>query len=55
MIWGEAKEKHTWPRQTFLSASPKIAFVVALVVLGIYVPPVVNGLIQQVAASVEGP
>ncbi len=55
MIWGETKEKHIWPRQTFLSASPKIAFVVALVVLGIYVPPVVNGLIQRVAASVEGP
>ncbi len=55
MIWGEPKEKHKWPRQTFLSMSPKIIFVVALVVLGIYVPPVVNGLIQQVAASVEGP
>jgi hydrogenase-4 component F len=55
MIWGEAKEKHDWPRQTLLSASPKIAFVVALVVLGLYVPPVAQALIERVAASVEGP
>jgi len=54
MIWGEPREKHAWPRQTFLSSSPKIAFLIALVVLGIYIPPVVNGLVQQVAASLEG-
>ncbi len=54
MIWGEAEEQHSWPRQTFLSASPKIAFLVALVVLGLYVPPVVGDLIRQVAVSVEG-
>ena len=55
MIWGEPKKKHSWPRQTFLSTSPKIGFFLALVVLGIYIPPVVNELIQQVAASLEGP
>jgi hydrogenase-4 component F len=54
MIWGEPKAKHTWPRQTLLSASPKLAFLIALVVLGIYIPPGVNQLIQEVAASLEG-
>ncbi len=55
MIWGEPKQQHTWPRQTFLSASPKIVFLATLVVLGIYIPPAVNELILQVAASLEGP
>ena len=55
MIWGEPKQSRSWPRQTFVSAVPKMFFLVALVALGIYIPPVVNGLIQQVAASVEGP
>jgi hypothetical protein len=32
-----------------------MAFLVALVVLGVYIPPVANRLIQQVAASLEGP
>ena len=55
MIWGEPKEAHDWPRQTFLSALPKISFLVVLVVLGIYIPDVVNALIRQVAASLGGP
>jgi hydrogenase-4 component F len=55
MIWGEPKQTRSWPRQTLLSAMPKIFFLLALVALGIYIPPAVNGLIQQVAASLEGP
>lgn len=51
MIWGEPKEAHDWPRQTFLAAAPKIALLAALVVLGVYVPPFANTLLQQVAAS----
>jgi hypothetical protein len=54
MIWGEPKEKHAWPRQTFTSASPKIAFLLALVVLGLYIPPVVNRLLQRVASDLGG-
>jgi hydrogenase-4 component F len=53
MIWGEPKEKHDWPRQTFLSASPKMVFLAALVVLGIYIPPAVNDVIESVAVSLE--
>jgi hydrogenase-4 component F len=55
MIWGEPKEKHAWPRQGFVASSPKIVFLVALLALGIYVPPVVSDLLDQVATSLEGP
>ncbi len=54
MIWGEPKEAHDWPRQTLGSALPKLAFLVILVVLGIYIPPELNALIQEVASSLEG-
>jgi hydrogenase-4 component F len=55
MIWGPSKQKHDWPRQTLPAALPKLTFLLALVVLGIYIPPAFNGLIQQVAASLKGP
>jgi len=55
MIWGEPKPHRDWPRQTFLSSSPKVVFLAILVVLGVYIPPIVNDLIQEVAASVAGP
>ncbi len=51
MIWGAAKEKHDWPRQTLLSATPKIVFLAALVLLGVYIPAPVNRIIQQVALT----
>ena len=54
MIWGDPKEKHSWPRQTFVSSSPKVVFLVALVILGVYIPPAVNRLIQEVAVSLAG-
>jgi hydrogenase-4 component F len=53
MIWGQPRQTRTWPRQTFWSASPKIFFLFVLIALGVYIPPVVNRLIQEVAASVE--
>lgn len=55
MIWGPSKEKHDWPRQTLPAALPKLTFLVALVVLGIYIPPAFNALLAQVATSLEGP
>lgn len=55
MIWGEPKEARTWPKQTFLSASPKIGFLAALVVLGIYIPPALNALIKEVAQTLDQP
>jgi hydrogenase-4 component F len=54
MIWGEPKQQVTWPRQTLGSVAPKLFFLLALVALGIFVPPVVNDLMQDVAHSLEG-
>ena len=55
MIWGQPKAPRAWPRQTFVSASPKLIFLACLVVLGVYVPSSVNGLLEQVATSLEAP
>ncbi|MEO8184422.1 MAG: proton-conducting transporter membrane subunit [Deltaproteobacteria bacterium] len=54
MIWGVPKKSQSWPEQTFLAGSPKIAFLVVLVVLGLYIPPSISSLLEQVAASLEG-
>lgn len=51
MIWGEPKRHITWPRQTALAAAPKLFFLTALVVMGLYIPPAVNSVFRQVAAS----
>ena len=55
MIWGPSKEKHEFSRQTLPAALPKLTFLIALVVLGIYIPPAFNALLLQVATSLEGP
>jgi hydrogenase-4 component F len=55
MIWGEPRHIAAAPRQTLLSVSPKLFFLVVLVVLGVYIPRVANDLIQQVATSLEAP
>lgn len=52
MIWGRPSQRRTWPRQTFLSAVPKMLFLLVLLVLGVYIPSPINELLQQVAASV---
>jgi hydrogenase-4 component F len=54
MIWRANEGASDREPQTFLSASPKVLFLVLLVALGVYIPPVVNRLFVQVAASVEG-
>lgn len=51
MIWGTPKKEVHWPRQSFVSAAPKLAFLVALVAMGIYMPAPVNSLFRLVAAS----
>ena len=51
MIWGEPKKEVHWPRQSFVAAAPKLAFLVALVAMGIYMPRAVNALFREVAAS----
>jgi hydrogenase-4 component F len=54
MIWGEAKQPRTWPRQRASSAVHKLIFLGALLVLGIYIPPQINSLLTRVAHSLEG-
>lgn len=54
MIWGEAKQERTWPRQSAMQALHKLIFLGALLVLGIYIPPQINALITTVARSLEG-
>jgi len=51
MIWGEPKKEVHWPRQSFVAAAPKLAFFVALVAMGLYMPQAVNSLFREVAAS----
>lgn len=54
MIWGEPKQARTWPRQRLTSALHKLIFLLLLLVLGIYIPPQINGLMTDVAHSLEG-
>ena len=51
MIWGEPKKKVSWPPQRAPAALPKMVFLAALVVMGVYMPPPVNALFRAVAAS----
>jgi len=51
MIWGAPKKPVTWPRQTALSSAAKLAFLAALIVMGLYMPARVNALFRAVAAS----
>jgi len=55
MIWGEPKDVHDWPRQTFVSAAPKIVFLLILVLLGIRVPSFVNDLMLRAVDVLGGP
>ena len=47
----EPKKEVHWPRQSFVASAPKLAFLVALVAMGIYMPRPVNALFREVAAS----
>jgi hydrogenase-4 component F len=50
MIWGEPPEGQR-PRQSLLVSGPKLVFLAALVVLGVYIPSPVNSLIERVSVS----
>lgn len=54
MIWGEPKHHISWPRQTAMAASPKLFFLAALVVMGLYIPPPVNDVFRDVARTLGG-
>jgi hydrogenase-4 component F len=54
MIWGPSN--HPGPRvtETWVTALPKLGFVLVLVLLGVYTPARVSALLQQVAQSIGG-
>lgn len=49
MIWGEAAEARAWPREKVPLIATKIGILIALVALGVYIPPGLNQLIADVA------
>lgn len=54
MIWGEPNQRRTWPRQSLVAATPKLVFLIALVILGVYIPTRINQVIQLVAVYAGG-
>jgi hydrogenase-4 component F len=54
MIWNAAQTPVHWPRQSLPAMVPKLLFVAALVSMGLYLPPGLNTLFRQVAASLGG-
>ncbi len=51
MIWGESRIKATWSRQRLLPHLPKLVLLIALVMMGLYLPASFNTLFREVAAS----
>jgi hydrogenase-4 component F len=55
MIWGEPKQKTDWANQPLATAAPKLVFLLALVAMGVYLPPQAHALFRQVAESLGAP
>lgn len=54
MIWGRTELKVTPVTENWVTTLPKIGFVVALVLLGVYTPAPISQLLVQVAQSIGG-
>ncbi len=54
MLWGQPDHHLPTVRETWVAALPKVGFVVALVLLGVYTPATISQLLQQVAQSIGG-
>lgn len=55
MIWGESNHQGPPVTETWVTAVPKLCFVFALVLLGVYAPAPISGLLVAVAQSIGGP
>lgn len=55
MLWGEPERQRPPVRETWVTALPKLGFVLALVLLGVYTPAPIAQLLVQVAQSIGGP
>jgi hydrogenase-4 component F len=51
MIWGAPTDKAHRAGQTLTSVLPKAVFLLALLAMGLYLPPPINALFRQVAAG----
>ena len=54
MLWGEPKESRPPVRETWVTALPKLGFVLVLVLLGVYTPAPIAQLLVMVAQSIGG-
>ena len=55
MIWGPSEREGRAGTETLVTAVPKLGFVAALILLGVYTPAPISALLQQVAQSIGGP
>jgi hydrogenase-4 component F len=54
MIWGPSEHQGPKVTETWVTAVPKLGFVVVLVLLGVYTPAPISALLVQVAQSIGG-
>jgi hydrogenase-4 component F len=54
MLWGPSNRQAPPTDGSWVTAAPKLGFVVALVMLGVYTPAPVSQLLRQVAQSIGG-
>jgi hydrogenase-4 component F len=54
MIWGPSEHQGPQVTETWVTAVPKLGFVVVLVLLGVYTPAPISALLVQVAQSIGG-
>ena len=54
MLWNPPAQHRPPVRETWLTALPKLGFVTALVLLGLYTPAPISALLVQVAQSIGG-
>jgi hydrogenase-4 component F len=54
MIWGRSDHEGPQVKETWVTAVPKLGFVVVLVLLGVYTPAPISALLVQVAQSIGG-
>jgi hydrogenase-4 component F len=54
MLWGPSERQGPAIFETWVTALPKLGFVTALVLLGVYTPPPISALLVAVAQSIGG-
>lgn len=55
MIWGQSDRQVPPVTESWVTAVPKLGFVVVLILLGVYTPAPISQLLMQVAQSIGGP